>query len=85
MEEIFKKLIEKYGIAHQLDMVMEESAELIQAINKYKRMGEVGNLVEEMADMEIMLSQLRMILDCDKWIESIKVDKMDRIKKLVDL
>jgi NTP pyrophosphatase (non-canonical NTP hydrolase) len=35
--EILSKAIETYGINNQLDMAIEECAELIQAINKVKR------------------------------------------------
>lgn len=36
--ETLKKAIAKYGTIAQMDMVIEECAELIQAINKMKRM-----------------------------------------------
>jgi len=37
--EILKKAINKFGNMNQLDMAIEECAELIQAINKLKRAG----------------------------------------------
>ena len=40
--EILEKAISKYGTRSQLDMAVEESAELIQAINKLKRSGLVA-------------------------------------------
>lgn len=36
-EQILKDAIDNFGIASQLDMAVEECAELIQAINKIKR------------------------------------------------
>lgn len=59
-----------YGIESQLNQTQEEAAELIQAINKYRRARGVGqetdqgivetraNLVEEIVDVSIMLEQL---------------------------
>ncbi len=37
--ETLKKAIEKFGAINQMDMAIEELAELIQAINKVKRVG----------------------------------------------
>lgn len=59
-----KKIVEHYGEA-QLDIVQEELAELIQAISKYKRYGKnwtFNNVIEEIADVEIMLEQLIYLL-----------------------
>lgn len=36
-QKILKKAVEKYGNLAQMEMMMEECAELIQAINKMKR------------------------------------------------
>lgn len=59
-----------YGIESQLNQTQEEAAELIQAINKYRRARGVGqetdlgtaesraNLVEEIVDVSIMIEQL---------------------------
>lgn len=38
-KEVFEKAIKQFGVANQLEMVVEECAELIQAINKAKRKG----------------------------------------------
>ena len=38
-KELLIKAIQKHGVVHQLDLVIEEAAELIQAINKAKRHG----------------------------------------------
>lgn len=37
MHNEIKKIAEHYGLSAQLDQTVEECAELIQAINKYKR------------------------------------------------
>ena len=59
-EKIYKKAIGKYGVAAQLDMVIEEMSELTKEICKIKRgKGNYMNLVEEIADVEIMLEQLK--------------------------
>ena len=48
---------------------MEECAELIQAISKVRRYGFVGkykdNLLEEIADVDIVLTKLMMMFDIE--------------------
>lgn len=66
--DIMLRAIHRYGEAAQIDMAVEEMAELTKAICKVKRaqagaeMGAaVENVVEEIADVQIMLEQLRLI------------------------
>ena len=60
--EICKRAIEKWGVETQLDQAVEEAAELIQAINKFKRYNSPWPLIEEMVDVEIMIGQLKAIV-----------------------
>lgn len=62
---------EHYGYEAQSLQLVEECAELIQAVSKYRRVaakGEdekliaLGNLIEEIADVEIMLEQIKYLL-----------------------
>ena len=45
---------------------MEESGEFIQAISKYLRYGDMEPILEEYADMEVMLEQVRKLLGIRK-------------------
>jgi len=57
MNNIYKKIIEHYGEETQINKTVEELAELIVAIKKdNKKM-----IAEEIADVEIMLEQIRTI------------------------
>jgi NTP pyrophosphatase (non-canonical NTP hydrolase) len=59
------RIIEAYGAGVQKDIAIEECSELIQAICKHKRgLGNLENIVDEIADVEIMLNQLKIIFDC---------------------
>lgn len=78
MIEIFKRAIEFYGAEHQENMCIEECAELIQTINK-KHRGEAHNIPEEIADVEIMLEQLKIINCCRADVEKIRVKKLLRL------
>ncbi len=65
---LLDRAITTYGAAAQMDMAVEEMAELTKALCKIKRAqagcevtAAIGNVIEEMADVQIMLDQLRII------------------------
>lgn len=72
-EAVYHEAINRYGENAQLDMLVEECAELIQAINKFKRNGSqhIGqvwhvNLIEELVDVEIMIEQMKINFKSDE-------------------
>lgn len=84
-QEAIENIAQYYGLKPQLDILQEECAELIQAASKFKR----GNydeytipssLIEELADVEIMLNQIEYLLgdDVRKEIGRVKKDKIKR-------
>ena len=85
-EKIYKKAIGKYGVAAQLDMVIEEMSELTKEICKIKRRkGNYMNLVEKIADVETMLEQLKMICQIrTNDIHGMKYQKLERLKELIE-
>ena len=60
------KVIKVYPKKHQLLLAMEESGEFIQAISKYLRYGDMEPILEEYADMEVMMEQVRKLLGIKK-------------------
>ena len=61
-------IAETYGLDAQLDKTKEELGELNQAINEYKGFHEnedqrYANLIDEIADVIIMTSQLEILLN----------------------
>lgn len=68
---ILGKAIETYGEESQVDMAIEEMSELTKALLKYRRASknqtDIGiaqahfDIQEEMADVEIMLDQLKIL------------------------
>ena len=79
--ETYKKAIDTYGKDKQLDVAIEEMSELTKEICKFKR-GQDNHqqIVEEIADVEIMLQQLKMICDvkCSE-LEGVKYQKAERL------
>ena len=70
-----------FGETHQEGVAQEECAELIQAISK-KHRGQRHNIPEEIADVEIMLEQLKIINHCHSEVEKIRKEKIKRVHSL---
>ena len=86
MEEItyagvLEKAIHKWGYGPQLRMAMEECGELVAAIAQYER-GRVTSaaLIEEVADVLIMMHQLRLILG-PEFVDEAYNKKIERLRK----
>jgi hypothetical protein len=57
-----ERALEVWGVEAQLRQAQEELAELIAAINRYMRQRTQSDaVVEEIADVEIMLAQLKVV------------------------
>lgn len=76
---------EHYGYEPQSNMLIEEMAELTQAISKYRRDNSkknFDNIIEEIADVEVMLHQIKHLLGINpKYVEQIKIEKVNRTKE----
>lgn len=86
---LLDRAITAYGAPAQMDMAVEEMAELTKAICKVKRVSctaeakaVLENVVEEMADVQIMLDQLRIIFGRST-VEAEEY-KLERLKKRLD-
>ena len=70
--EELQKIINTYGKKLQLIQAVEELSELQKAVCKYLKnpdLNEINNLTEEMADVQVMLDQLKIIFDNEKEVE----------------
>ena len=93
--ESIRKIAEHYGYDAQSRQLIEEMAELTQAINKYwrkhlkcgnfdmfdtlKGSSEEDAIIEEMADVEICLNQVKFLLGIRQYeIDSIIEQKLNR-------
>jgi NTP pyrophosphatase (non-canonical NTP hydrolase) len=90
-KEILLKAINKFGVNKQIGVAIEEMAELIKVLSKYSnRLEEYDNekirndIAEEMADVEIMFDQLRLIFNMDYRIDQNKKFKIERLKERVE-
>ena len=92
-EELYQKAIEKWGVVSQIEMLNEESIELALAVRKFLRNNKIPeyeftnatNLIEEMADVEIMMEQLCYIYPSFKnQIQEVKDFKLQRLEKKIN-
>ena len=82
--DVYKQAIEEFGERYQVDKSLEEMGELIQALIKYRQHGtNKGNVSEEMADVEIMLEQLKIIFANANAVERWKKEKIERLETRV--
>lgn len=77
-------IADHYGKEKQLDMLIEECAELIQAISKYNRGKSFNCVAEEIADVEIMIEQIKYLFLCGEDVAKIKEQKIDRQIKRIE-
>ena len=81
---VLLEAIKKFGAEAQEKVAIEECAELIQAIT-HKHRGRDHNIAEEIADVEIMLKQLKIINNCSNEVKLIHKQKIDRLFKRIYL
>lgn len=91
-KSILQKAIETYGVNAQIDVAVEEMAELTKALMKDRRnctfgKGSFGVLVsgrasvaDGIADVLIMLEQLQMIFSSEYHVERIKKEKIQQLE-----
>lgn len=80
--EILTTAIHTFGEVAQERQAIEECSELIQAIC-HKHRGRESNIAEEIADVEIMLEQLKITNDCADLVAKIHNQKLDRLYQRV--
>lgn len=82
IDERLKQIADHYGLDEQLNMLQEECAELIQAASKYKRrklIDDYQHIVEEIADVEIMIAQVKYLLKMPNYhVDCVKEEKIKR-------
>lgn len=71
MEEMINRIADMYGKETQLVMLMEECGELIQACSKQLRRKDksINNLIEELADVRIMIEQIEHLYGIKSFVE----------------
>lgn len=82
-----KAIADHYGLNHQLMKMVEELNELaLECAKSWEKKGITINLISEMADVEIMLEQLKYLGNIEqKDIDEVKAYKIDRqLRRIAD-
>jgi len=84
---VCKRAIDKWGRDKQLDMAIEELSELTKAIVKYRRHGWNAvwriKVLEEVADVELMCTQIKMLLGKEAEFNRIYANKVENLENII--
>ena len=86
-EEILNQALQTYGIESQLDMLVEECSELIQAVLKLKRNKssdkekEIVAMMYEIGDVHIVMKQMELLYFDEIGLQNIIDFKEERLSK----
>ena len=81
-KEIYRHALDKWGAKAQICMLFEEMAELQKELCKNFRGKENrAEIAEEIADVEIMLNQMKILFDIEEDAERYKQFKLKRLEE----
>lgn len=79
---VLEAAIRIYGKEAQTKMVLEEMSELQKEICKaWRGRDNIGNIAEEIADVEIMLDQLKIMLGIEIEVDQYRNEKLLRLEQ----
>ena len=84
-QDVYKVAIAHYGIDNQLNVAVEEMSELTKEIIKSKRgYDNRDHILEELADVSIMLEQLMVIYNLSiKEVIDVRKAKLKRLERRI--
>lgn len=83
-KDIYRQALKKWGSTAQVIMVFEEMAELQKELSKFLRGNWIGdNIAEEIADVEIMLEQMKLLFGIEELVDINKKYKLKRLAERV--
>lgn len=81
---VCQQAVDTYGKEHQLTVCMEEMAELTKELSKNIRgLDNLPQIAEEIADVEVMLEQLKIIFGIRDSVADVKDLKLIRLNKTI--
>ena len=88
IEGLARQVLRHYGVIHQKSKTVEELAELIVALQKDLLEGKQKHskaVLEEIADVKIMLMQMLFDEDDEEFVEKIMRQKLDRQLRRIEV
>ena len=93
-KKLIKNIVNKYGEDIQIDVAIEEMAELTKALIKYRgsllnnndKEDRIEDIIEELVDVQIMVDQLKLIfVELNKGIwNDVWRSKVNRLERMMD-
>ena len=88
INDFLLRVIKHYGVKNQCVKAVEEMSELTKELCKHVNGNNIigDKIREEMADVEIMLKQLRICFDVengDGSVDDIIIEKLERLEKRI--
>ena len=82
----YKRALQVWGKEPQMLQVIEEMSELIKEIlkNINRKKDNINELIEETADVEIMLEQLKVCYNIADDVTKYKIEKLKKIDQRLD-
>lgn len=79
-KDVYNKAKHVYGIDAQVTKAVEELSELQKELCKFLLDdGNMKNIIEEIADVKVMIEQLELIFECKEKVKLIKNAKIQRL------
>ncbi len=79
--KLYRQALEKWGTA-QIIITFEEMAELQKELSKYLRGKEnITEIAEEIADVTIMLEQMKLLFNIEDIVKDYKNQKLRRLEE----
>lgn len=83
--KVYQTAIDLFGVTSQKIMVIEEMSELTKELCKELRdRGNVENIADELADVEITLAQIKQIYNIHNMVEEHKDFKLRRLSAAME-
>ena len=77
---VFERALEHYGPDTQTTVLLEEMSELQKEIYKYWRgRANYDHVAEEIADVSIMLDQMKLLFQCGGAVQAWRLEKVRRL------
>lgn len=79
-DDLYSRAVSTYGEVSRLILAIEEMSELTKELSKYIRGRQnIGGICEEMADVEIMLEQLKIVFRNRAAVDYHRAQKLQRL------
>lgn len=84
-KEIYKTAVRKWGKKLQYLCLIEEMSELTKEIIKHMRgKNDLEKIAEEVADVEVMLGQIKDIFNIEESVLAFKKKKLKRVERMLN-